>query len=468
VAVGVVACTMLIAACGDESSSKPFPTTVRVSTTVGNANGSEAPEILSFVATQTDVQSGDRVELTWEVDDPGANLLIDGGVGPVFGSKKSVVVDETTTFTLYASNVNGTQSATVTINVAGSTGSTGPTDSAATGDSTVPVETEVGDEWVSAVDNLLGLPSVCGNLSVVSADPNFDGVNVGIAGQGLWTSWPELDWVQIGQGGGSDPINGQLTDIVYDPENFDRFWMAGIYDGGIYRTVDKGLSIERLGDVQRVDRIAIDFSDPARNTMLTGAHESSVLYKSENSGRSWFEITNTLPPNAGYSASPMVLDKDTYLLGTNNGTESGVLRTTDGGFTWTRVYDVGVSGSPLRTFDGRSIYWMLELGAGVIKSTDDGETWTLASDQEFDRSPGSLIQLPDGRLAALGTTHVMVSDESGAVWNTIGPALPYDAVGVAYAAFRQKFYVWRFDCNPGTNNPILEDSIMTLEAKVQR
>ena len=165
-AVGVVACTMLIAACGDQSSGKPFPTTVRVSTTVGNADGSEAPEILSFVATQTDVQAGDRVELTWEVDDPGANLLIDGGVGPVFGSKKSVVVDETTTFTLYASNVNGTESASVTINVAGSTGSTGP---AATGDSTVPVETEVGDEWVSAVDNLLGLPSVCGNLSVVSA-----------------------------------------------------------------------------------------------------------------------------------------------------------------------------------------------------------------------------------------------------------------------------------------------------------
>ena len=196
-AVGVVACTMLIAACGDQSSGKPFPTTVRVSTTVGNADGSEAPEILSFVATQTDVQAGDRVELTWEVDDPGANLLIDGGVGPVFGSKKSVVVEETTTFTLYASNVNGTQSATVTIKVAGSTGSTGPS---ATGDSTLPVEAEVGEEWVSAVDNLLGLPSECGSVSVVSADSNYDAVNVGIAGQGLWTSWPKFDWVQIGQG----------------------------------------------------------------------------------------------------------------------------------------------------------------------------------------------------------------------------------------------------------------------------
>ena len=455
---------MLIAACGDQSSGKPFPTTVRVSTTVGNADGSEAPEILSFVATQTDVQAGDRVELTWEVDDPGANLLIDGGVGPVFGSKKSVVVEETTTFTLYASNVNGTQSATVTIKVAGSTGSTGPS---ATGDSTLPVEAEVGEEWVSAVDNLLGLPSECGSVSVVSADSNYDAVNVGIAGQGLWTSWPKFDWVQIGQGAGSDPINGQIIDIVYDPENFDRFWMAGIYDGGIYRTVDKGLSIERLGDVQRVDRIAIDFSDPARNTMLTGAHESSVLYKSENSGRSWFEITNALPPNVGYSASPMVLDKDTYLLGTSTSTEAGVFRTIDGGFTWTRVYDVGVSGVPLRTFDGKTIYWMLELGAGVIKSTDDGQTWNLASDQTFDRTPGSLIQLPDGRLAALGPTHVMVSDESGAVWNTIGPALPYDAAGVAYAQFRQRFHIWRSDCNPG-NNPILEDSIMTLEAEVRR
>jgi hypothetical protein len=254
---------------------------------------------------------------------------------------------------------------------------------------------------------------------------------------------------------------------VYDTESDSRFWLAGIYDGGIYRTVDKGLVVERLGDVQRVDRIAIDFSDPARNTMLTGAHESSTLYKSQNSGRSWTDITAALPPNVGYSASPMVLDRDTYLLGTSNSEEAGVFRTVDGGFTWTRVYEAGISGAPLRSSDGRSIYWLLELGAGVIKSTDDGATWVLVSEAGFDRSPGSIIELPDGRLAALGTTHVMVSDDSGAVWETAGPALPYDANGIAYAPFRQKFYIWRFGCNPD-NNPILPDSIMTLEYAVQR
>jgi hypothetical protein len=40
---------------------------------------------------------------------------------------------------------------------------------------------------------------------------------------------------------------------------------------------------------------------------------------------------------------------------------------------------------------------------------------------------------------------------------------PYMPTGLTFSVFRNAFYVWRFDCDRGGENPIRADSILRLD-----
>ena len=62
-------------------------------------------------------------------------------------------------------------------------------------------------EWVRAAGNLEGIPSECGNLSVVASDPNRDLVVAGVALNGLFASTDGASTLQpLGTGPGSAVI----------------------------------------------------------------------------------------------------------------------------------------------------------------------------------------------------------------------------------------------------------------------
>jgi photosystem II stability/assembly factor-like uncharacterized protein len=186
-------------------------------------------------------------------------------------------------------------------------------------------------------------------------------------------------------------------------------------------------------------------------------------------GRTWQEITAGLPDDVGLTSSPHVVDANTYLVGTRAAAGSGVLRSTDRGKTWSTVHSGGVAGRPLASSDGR-LYWLLEQGGGVIMSTDQGATWT----QQPAWGPtvgaaASLIELPDGRLAAIGPANVIVSEDHGVSWRAIGPQLPYEPSGLTYSPSRHAFYVWRLSCDKSArSNPVLPESIMRLDVELER
>jgi photosystem II stability/assembly factor-like uncharacterized protein len=407
-----------------------------------------APVVESFTASSTEVVVGDEVTLSWVVSDPNAGLVINKGIGSVFGTERVVKPAQSTTYTLFATNAVGTAQASVTVNVSGL------------------ITSEPGaaaEEWTSAVGNLVGLESECGNIMTLSAKPDFDSVLVGVATKGIWASWNGSDdWFQMGQTEGGEPFPGRATSFVFDPANRDRFWITQIYGGtGVFRTVDSGASYQKIGDAEHADLISVDFSDPARNTMLVGIHEQTRLFRSDNSGVSWQEISEPLPDGIGYASSPLVLDRNNFLLGTNNSSSAGIFRSTDGGASWQRTFDVGVSGAPLRASRTRSIYWLLEGGVGVVKSDDDGATWELIATPPLASAPGSIVELPSGRLAALGVDRVLVSNADGTEWESVGPTLPYAPTGLIYAPYRQQFLIWRFTCDEGSN-PVQGDQIMEI------
>ena len=442
----------LVAGCGsaptptlNPAPRSPFDTTF---------DSSRAPTIRSFATVPSTIALGESATLEWDVDDPTASLTIDNGVGGVFGTRKVVSPSITTTYTLYASNGAGSPSQSVTVVVAGST-----TQGASTSTTAVNIE-----QWRPATENLAGLSSECGNMSFVSADPYADRIVAGIALQGLWSDGPgEESFTKLGGGALSATISNRTSSIVYDPEVPGRFWQSGIYNGaGVFETVDDGVTFQQLGNVEHSDNVSVDFTDPLRLTLLSGRHETSTLFRSQDAGSSWQDISATLPADIGYATSPYVINATTYLLGTNNGPASGVYYTDNGGLSWRRTFDAAISGRPIVSVSDGALYWLLDFGSGLIRSDDLGVTWTVVeSTAPFARSPGSLVQLPGGALAALGDAAVLVSSDLGITWDSVGEAFPYAPNGLTYAPIREQFYIWKFDCVVGTN-PIPANAIMTI------
>jgi photosystem II stability/assembly factor-like uncharacterized protein len=239
----------------------------------------------------------------------------------------------------------------------------------------------------------------------------------GIALQGLWVSENgSQTWTRLGQGAGSAVITNRPTSITYDPDHANTFWESGTYNGGgAYETTDNGLTFRQLGTLTDTDFVSVDLSDPARLTLLSGRHQASNLYRSEDGGGTWVDLSSSLPSGIGFTIAPFVVNAQVYLLGTTGAPGSGVFRTTDGGSTWSRVFQGGVAGPLLVATSDGAMYWLLDHGAGLITSTDGGLTWyqVTSSADPFSYLSASLIELPNGWLASTYNNYVIVSADHG-------------------------------------------------------
>jgi len=303
--------------------------------------------------------------------------------------------------------------------------------------------------WVDATANLAGIPSECGNISYVAADPSRDQVIAGVALQGLWGNSAGSDqWTKLGGEAPTQVMNHTAT-IVFDPQAPDRFWESGSYAApGAVRTTNGGRSFDALGDIRHLDGLSVDLSDPRRSTLLAGSHESTSLYHSTDGGASWTDLGSHLPNGIGFASQPLVISSSVYLLGTYSwepNPKSGLFRTTDGGASWQQVETGAVGGPPLVASDG-SIYWPLQYGAGLVRSTDSGATWKLVTGGGALAS-SNVVELPGGLLASVGRTRLIVSDDRGTTWRAFGPPLPTSgAAGLTYSGTRKSIYIWQGDC----------------------
>ncbi len=77
---------------------------------------SKPPVINSFTASSRSIETGDSITLSWDVDEADT-LRISPGIGEVTGSNVAVKPDKTTTYTLTATNNDGSDDAGVRITV---------------------------------------------------------------------------------------------------------------------------------------------------------------------------------------------------------------------------------------------------------------------------------------------------------------------------------------------------------------
>jgi hypothetical protein len=303
-------------------------------------------------------------------------------------------------------------------------------------------------KWVNETFNLTDLQSECGNVTYLSAKPGEDRLIVSIAQHGLLAKASGgSEWVPLGQGKNSAVITNRGSTIVYDPTNANVFWEAGIYNGGgVYRTDDGGDTFVDLG-LRHDDYVSVDFNDPERKTLLASGHEApGLLHYSVDGGATWSDIGASFPKEVHICSWPVVLDASTFLLGcgTYGGGAGGIFRSADAGNSWQRVSEHKIFPGPLLASNG-SQYWSGEVNEGIVRTDDQGQTFhgPFGKGELTEATP---VELPDGRIAALGQRRIVVSSDKGTTWQIVTTDLPFQPNGIVYSPQGRAFYAHHWTC----------------------
>lgn len=177
-------------------------------------------------------------------------------------------------------------------------------------------------------------------------------------------------WKQLSEGF----LGNGFIHLALDPNN-DSTLYAGTYQGGLYCTVDSGVTWQRLDpDIfsTHVNVIAVDPSNS--NRLLVTDDDNGLLYLSEDRGTSW---------------SPVIQKDDvqTIVFDPNQpervwmGSDQGLSRSDNGGNFWQDLPDFpGVRVESISLDPNQSdVIFVGTYKRGLFRSRDGGESWESAN-----------------------------------------------------------------------------------------
>jgi len=194
------------------------------------------------------------------------------------------------------------------------------------------------------------------------------------------------------------PTTGRVADIAVDPRDFDH-WLIGAAQGGIWETRDAGNTWTARSDDQvslAMGAIAFAPSDPRIVYAGTGeAAFTSIAYggvgvlKSADGGATWQYLSSSAAWFSPAKFSDLKVDPanpDVVIAATlgANGAGCGIMKSTDGGLTWSRKMFGNATDLEIdpRNF-ARQYAAMTDLGgdlsSALCRSSDAGEKWNPVS-----------------------------------------------------------------------------------------
>ncbi|MDG1039867.1 MAG: T9SS type A sorting domain-containing protein [Polaribacter sp.] len=179
---------------------------------------------------------------------------------------------------------------------------------------------------------------------------------------------------------------GRVNVVVVDPNN-ENIYYVGTPAGGIWKSIDAGINWTPLNDFQRsigVSGIAIDPTNSDIIYIATGdddAGDSSSIgvLKSTDGGTTWSSTGNM----AGSSMNDIYIDPtapNTVIVATN----IGVQKSTDGGNSWTRTLSGNIK--DLKRKPGSSTVFYAASTSTVYVSSDGGDSFSAVSITGFSGS----------------------------------------------------------------------------------
>ena len=173
---------------------------------------------------------------------------------------------------------------------------------------------------------------------------------------------------------------GRVNIIVPDPNNEDILFV-GTPAGGIWKSIDKGISWSPLSDNLPqigVSGIAIDPIDSSIIYIATGDDDNSDtssagVFKSIDGGQNWNQ-TDLNPENTPSSMNDIYIhpnDSNILYVATSN----GVYRTEDAGDNWARVLNGNIYDIKLKPGSPDTIYTVTS--NSFYKSVDGGSSFNI-------------------------------------------------------------------------------------------
>ena len=259
-----------------------------------------------------------------------------------------------------------------------------------------------------------------------------------------------LKWRNIGPAF----MSGRIADIDWDPSD-NSVWCVGVGSGGVWKTINAGVTWAPVFDKQTaysIGNVTVDPSNPHRIWVGTGEDVGGRhvgfgdgIYRSDDAGKTW--LKKGLEESQHISTILVHPDDSNTVwvavqgpLWTKGG-ERGFFMTTDGGETWEKTLGggewTGVTDIKMDPRNPDVLYaatWQHHrtvaayMGggpeSGIHKSTDGGRTWSQLK-----------TGLPEGNKGKIGLA--------------ISPQNP-DVVYAAIELNRRKGGVWRSDNRGGS------------------
>lgn len=203
-------------------------------------------------------------------------------------------------------------------------------------------------------------PGYPGKTAGVTVDPATGDVYMCVPDQGLWKSTDHGDtFVRADKG----EIGGRCETgfaLNFDPAG-KRLVCFMIY--GSSGWTDDGGKSWHASKVSHLDFGGVDWHASGKCFLAIVHEKGGQLTLSTDAGASWKDL------DKGFTHVGILNDK--ILLGSRG---KGIVRSEDGGKTWTSVSDITPAASVMRVRD-KTCYWPSE--KGLLVSKDEGKTWSV-------------------------------------------------------------------------------------------
>jgi hypothetical protein len=253
--------------------------------------------------------------------------------------------------------------------------------------------------------------------------------------------------VEFKERGPSNVPGRTRTILVLPGDPNQNTWLAGSATGGIWKTTNGGTTwTEKSADfpVYPISSLAMSTSDT--NTVYAGTGEfvSSIysavgdgIFKSSDKGETWTQLSSTAG-NHNFAivtrvivnpANVNVLLASTAPSSLSTGQTSKIMRSSDGGNSWTMVYQNTNEVEQLIASPADfNIQYAAINGVGVAKSIDGGATWNISNTGmvptgrvEIGVSPANpnrLYASCQGTRSGNGSD-LYLSNDAGATWTLV-------------------------------------------------
>ncbi len=256
---------------------------------------------------------------------------------------------------------------------------------------------------------LEGLAAVKTNARGKTYGPGYKTSELKKAQRFLKKPGTALPWIERGPGN----VSGRARAILVDPGDPKKdTWFVATVGGGIWKTSDAGQSWQNktpMLTTLSTTCMAMAPSNPDVIYAGTGMGygrivdlSGSGIWKSTDRGETWRQLASTGDGQLLQAINRIVVDPDdenivlvcsndgfSYLATKEGQRKSGIFRSTDGGESWTQVFDPDkvlgtdtdnrvqqIIANP-KNFN--TLYASVN-EVGVIKSTDAGKTWFVSAD----------------------------------------------------------------------------------------